>query len=135
LQSQRYSLDYSMDEEERRRQATMNASWRTQASVGNRHGSSPLASPMSIGRSMSYSVVPFGGFRQNPTGGSRSMVIGQTTPTVGGRQVVTKSRREPLPYGVFSDDRSSQLLFGRKGSFEYGAAKHLHTELLIYKHT
>ncbi|KRX15951.1 Sterile alpha and TIR motif-containing protein tir-1 [Trichinella nelsoni] len=157
LQSQRYSLDYSMDEEERRRQATMTASWRTQASVGSRHGSSPLASPMSIGRSMSYSVVPFGGFRQNPTGGSRSMVIGQTTPTVGGRQVgsvaavgggsggggvgggstiqVTKSRREPLPYGVFSDDRSSQLLFGRKGSFEYGAAKHLHTELLIYKHT
>ncbi|KRZ77882.1 Sterile alpha and TIR motif-containing protein tir-1 [Trichinella papuae] len=150
-QAQRHSLDYSMDEE-RKEQAMMMMRPQHQVSfgghVGGRHGSSPLtsplASPMSIGRSMSYSVVPFGGggggggggFRQSQTG--RSMVVGQTSSSVGRSvgSVAGKARRgEPLPYGVFSDDRGSQLLFGRKASFEYGAAKHLHTELLIYKHT
>ncbi|KRY78098.1 Sterile alpha and TIR motif-containing protein tir-1 [Trichinella pseudospiralis] len=157
-QTQRHSLDYSMDEE-RKEQAMMMMMRPPQQQVsfgGGRHGSSPLtsplASPMSIGRSMSYSVVPFGsgggggggggsggggvGFRQTQSG--RSMVVGQTASGVGRTvgSVAGKARRgEPLPYGVFSDDRGSQLLFGRKASFEYGAAKHLHTELLIYKHT
>ncbi|KRY00466.1 Sterile alpha and TIR motif-containing protein tir-1 [Trichinella pseudospiralis] len=60
-QTQRHSLDYSMDEE-RKEQAMMMMMRPPQQQVsfgGGRHGSSPLtsplASPMSIGRSMSYS--------------------------------------------------------------------------------
>ncbi|KFD51205.1 hypothetical protein M514_07969 [Trichuris suis] len=46
---------------------------------------------------------------------------------------MSKAHREIVPYGILEDNGSS--IFGRKHSFEYGAAKHLHTELLVSKHT